>query len=72
MEPNTKLMSELVSINDAEDILTYDGVRITGALLHVFARPTPEGQWFRIIKLENGTATVEVRRDLIINKEYRP
>lgn len=52
-------LSKSIEIDDAGDIATIYGTKIAGSLLRVLGEPTPPGQWFRVIKLENGVATVQ-------------
>jgi hypothetical protein len=53
-----------VAFDDERDIATVYGVKISGALLRVFGEPTPPGVWIRVIKVEDGMATIEQRTDL--------
>ncbi len=56
-------LSENVAIGDDPDILIAYGTKISGELLRTLAEPTPPGIWFRIVKREDGVATIEQRRD---------
>lgn len=52
-------LSKNVTLDDERDVATIYGVDIHGDLLRTLGEPTPPGRWFRIIKVENGTATIE-------------
>jgi hypothetical protein len=60
--PEVKL-SENVSLDDATDVATVYGVKISGALLRALGEPTPPGWWLRVIKVKDGVATVEQRTE---------
>jgi hypothetical protein len=62
-------LSENVTLDDQADIATVYGIRISGELLRTLGTPTPEGKWFRIVKIEHETATVEQRTDLVVRSE---
>lgn len=47
-----------------DDIVSFDGIKMSVALLTSLTRPTPPGRWLRVIDAEGGVATVEMRDDL--------
>lgn len=56
-------LSAHVHIDDAHDILTVFGVKIAAPMLRRLSYPTPKGQWFRVVKIEGGVATIETKTD---------
>lgn len=52
-------LSQRVLIDDANDIISIDGVLFSGAMLGFFTKPTPAGFWFRFTAVENGKLIVE-------------
>lgn len=59
---NTSL-SQRIQINDRDDILSFDGVRFSGGALTQCLQPSPEGRWYRIKGVENGTLVIETKVD---------
>ena len=55
-------LSESVELDDERDIATVYGVKIAGELLRTLGEPTPPGRWFRVVKVEDGVATIETRQ----------
>lgn len=55
-------LSESITFDDRQDIATVYGVKVSGELLRTIGEPTPEGQWFRVVKVEDGVSTIETRR----------
>lgn len=56
-------LSESIQIDDEADVLTAFGTKLSGELIRTLGEPTPPGIWFRIIKVENGLATIETKRE---------
>lgn len=56
-------LSESIEINDEADVLIAFGTRIHGDLLRTLGEPTPPGTWFRVVKIENGVATINTKRE---------
>jgi len=54
-------LSRSIEIDDERDIATIYGTKISGELLRTLGEPTPPGRWFRIIKCEDGVATIETK-----------
>ena len=54
-------ISQNVVIDDERDVAVIYGTRISGQLLRTLGEPTPPGQWFRITKIEDGTAWIEAK-----------
>lgn len=52
-------LSKNIVLDDAADVATVYGVRIHGNLLRTLGEPTPPGIWFRIVKVEGETSTIE-------------
>lgn len=46
-------------------MLTAYGTRIAGEYLRVLGEPSPPGRWFRVIRIENGIATIESKQEPI-------
>lgn len=53
-----KILSDRIRVDDAKDIVTIDGHRITGEALSFFTSVTPPGRSFRIVSAEPGDAIV--------------
>lgn len=56
-------LSQNIVIQDDPDILIAYGTKLSGELLRTLGEPTPPGIWFRIVKIENGVAHVEQKRE---------
>lgn len=54
-------ISRNISVDDSRDVATIYGIDIAGELLRTLGEPTPSGQWFRIVRIENGSATIETK-----------
>lgn len=52
-------LSNNIALDDAADVATVYGVKITGDLLRTLGEVTPPGIWFRIVKVEGETSTIE-------------
>lgn len=48
-----------LQVDEDRGVIAFDGVKFTADLLATFAAPTPEGFAFRILKAEDGVATVQ-------------
>ena len=58
-------LSENIALDDHADVATVYGIKIHGDLLRILGEPTPPGQWFRIIGVDDGVATVQTRFGVI-------
>lgn len=56
-------LSQNIVIDDRRDIARIYGIEVAGELLRTLGVPTPPGQWFRIVKVDNGVATIETKYD---------
>lgn len=62
MHERSNSLSANVEIDDENEVLTIYSVRISAELLRSFQAPTPAGNWFRIVNVEDGKATIETKR----------
>ena len=51
-----------VSFDDVNEIATINGIKISYVFFEHVTEVTLPGGWFRVIKIEDGTATLEHRR----------
>lgn len=51
-----------VSFDDVNEIATINGIKIAYGIFEHVTEVTPPGGWFRVIKIEDGTVTLEQRR----------
>lgn len=58
-------LSRRLVVDDAADLITIDGCRVAGEALSAFTRPTPAGEWLRVVSTDGGVIVVEVCRDLV-------
>lgn len=58
-------LSRRLVVDDAADMLTIDGCRVAGEALAAFTKPTPDGQWLRVVSTADGVIVVESRNDLV-------
>lgn len=58
-------LSRRLVVDDAADQLTIDGCRVAGQALAAFTKPTPDGQWLRVVSTAAGVIVVESRNDLV-------
>lgn len=56
-------LSKRVWFDDQRDVVVVNHVAIAGALLEAFTKPTPQGEWFRVIRAQDGQSTIERRTD---------
>lgn len=59
-------LSKSIEVDDDRDVATIYGTKISGELLRTLGEPTPSGRWFRIIKIENGVATIETKCEEVL------
>lgn len=58
--PDTQRSLPTIVIDAAKELLVFNGVPMTFDLLEMFTRPTPDGQWFRVTKV-NGSSAIETK-----------
>lgn len=51
-------LSELVVIDDANDVVRINGAAVAGEVFQQLAEPTPAGRWYRTVSVE-GTIVLE-------------
>lgn len=56
-------LSQGIVVDDERDCVTVFGTQVSGLLFRTISEPTPPGMWFRVIRIENGAATIETKRD---------
>jgi hypothetical protein len=54
-------LSENVIFDDDADIANVFGVNIAGEIFRALGEPTPPGKWFRVVRVEDGVATLETK-----------
>lgn len=52
-------LSRRFTFDDVADVATIDGVRFAGAVVDAFTKPTPDGEWFRVVSTDNGVSVIE-------------
>ena len=56
-------LSAHITIDDDKDEVIAYGARLSGDLMRTLGEPTRQGMWFRVIKVENGLATIETKME---------
>lgn len=54
-------LSDEIQIDDANDMLTVNGVKMSGALLRALTEPTAAGVWFRVVEKHGDHVHLEQR-----------
>lgn len=57
----TDRFSDHVHINDEREIIEICGLRIARQFFEYLVVPSKPGHWFRVIKVDNGIATIETK-----------
>jgi hypothetical protein len=56
-------LSAHIQVDDENDLIVSYGVKISGVMLRTLGEPTPPGRWFRVVKVEDGMATIETKME---------
>lgn len=62
MEERTYRLSDQVVVDDANDTITVKGIKIAAELFDTFGRPSPRGEWSRVIVNDRGVVMVQTTR----------
>ena len=55
-------LSELIVIDDANDLVLMNGAKVAGDLFRSLSEPTPPGRWLRVVSVDD-TIVIEQRQD---------
>lgn len=62
-DDDTTRLSQRVTFDDTRGLLRINGIDVSGELLEALTVPSKPGHWFRVVRAEDGRATIMTRRD---------